>query len=179
MTNHTTYIYIDGNNLYQNMKQYSGWRLDYKKFYIFLTEKYQAEKIYLFIGYMVEYRRLYRKLEKMGYVLIFKEIIKDHRGNVKGNCDPDMVLQIVQDYYENKMAKIQTKAVLVTADGDFASTIKFLKDRDALKVILAPCPPSVKLSTGKRMKPVSYLIRKLYNAPITYLSQYEKRLKKI
>ena len=47
MTN-KTYIYIDANNLYQGIRYYFNWRLDYKKFYVFLTEKYKTENAYLF-----------------------------------------------------------------------------------------------------------------------------------
>ena len=40
---HNVYVYIDGNNLYQNARNYFDWRLDYKKFYTFLVEKYETE----------------------------------------------------------------------------------------------------------------------------------------
>ena len=172
----TTYVYIDANNLYQGIRYYFDWRLDYKKFYTFLMEKYRAENVYLFIGYIPEYYWLYKKLQRIGFRLIFKEITKDEQGNIKGNCDADMVLQIVQDYYENKINNINAKAVLVTADGDYASTIKFLRDRDALEVVLAPCSPYIRVAK-KTHRPLSFLIRKL-RVPIIYISKYQTRLKK-
>lgn len=172
MTN-KTYIYIDANNLYQGIRYYFNWRLDYKKFYIFLTEKYKTENVYLFIGHAPEYYWLYKKLRCIGFQLIFKEITKDAQENIKGNCDADMVLHIVKDYYENKINNINTKAVLVTADGDFASTIKFLRDRNAFEIVLAPCPPYIQLKSGRVVKPLSFLIRNL-NIRIEYISRYKK-----
>ena len=178
MTN-KTYIYIDANNLYQNIKNYFGWRLDYKKFYIFLTEKYKTKEVYLFIGYLPEYSWLYKKLETIGYTLIFKEITRDNAGKVKGNCDADMAHTITKDFYEKGVLKKQPyKAVLVTADGDFASTIQFLRDRNAFEIVLAPCPPYQKLSRNKTIRPMSYLIRKL-RVPIEYLDIYADAVKKI
>ena len=177
-TENKTYIYIDANNLYQGIRYYFDWRLDYKKFYIFLQERYKPQDIYLFIGYIEQNKALYKHLTSVGYKLIFKEITKDAQGNIKGNCDADMVLQIVKDYYENKIQGINTKAVLVTADGDFASTIKFLKDKNAFEIVLAPCPPLKTLSNGRIVKPLSFLIRNL-NIRIEYISRYKKILGRI
>ena len=177
MTN-KTYIYIDANNLYQGIRYYFDWHLDYKKFYTFLVEKYKTETVYLFIGHAPEYYWLYKKLRRIGFQLVFKEITKDEQGNIKGNCDADMVLQIVQDYYENKTNNINTKAVLVTADGDFASTIQFLRDRNAFEIVLAPCPPYIQLKSGRVVKPLSFLIRKL-NIDIEHIDVYADTVKKL
>ena len=177
MTN-KTYVYIDANNLHQNIKNYFDWRLDYKKFYIFLTEKYKTNNVYLFIGYLPEYSWLYKKLEIIGYTLIFKEITRDNTGKVKGNCDADMAHTITKDFYEQGVLKKQPyKAVLVTADGDFASTIQFLRDRNAFEIVLAPCPPVAYFPSGKKYNPMSNLIRKL-RVPIIYISKYQTRLKR-
>ena len=178
MTN-KTYIYIDANNLHQNVRNYFDWRLDYKKFYIFLTEKYKTENAYLFIGHIPEYYWLYKKLRHIGFQLVFKEITRDEQGNTKGNCDADMAHTITKDFYEKGVLKKQPyKAVLVTADGDFASTIKFLRDRNALEIVLAPCPPYQTLLNGRTIKPLSFLIRKL-NVDIEHIDIYADIVKKI
>ena len=165
-----TNVYIDGNNLYQSIWLNLGWKMDYQKFYTFLKHKYHFQNAYLFIGYVEKNKRLYNKLEQIGFTLVFKETIPvyneaNNKHEIKGNCDADMVLHIVRDYYENKIQGVHCKAVVVTADGDFASTIKFLRDRDALEIVLAPC--------GE--KHLSILIRKL-NIKINYLSYYKHRL---
>ena len=68
--------------------------------------------------------------------------------------------------------------MLVTADGDFASTVKFLYDNNALEFVFAPCPPVAYFPSGKRYNPMSYLIRKL-RVPTEYLNVYEDYIKKI
>ena len=175
--NDQVFVYIDGNNLYQNIKKYFDWSLDYEKFYIFLKEKYKTDRVYLFIGYIEQNKALYKYLSSIGYMLVFKETIPDEQGDVKGNCDTDMVLHIVKNYYENKIKNINTKAVLITADGDFASTVQFLKENNALEIVLAPCPPVAYFPNGKKYNPMSFLIRKL-RVPIFYISKYEQRLQK-
>lgn len=51
MKNHA---YIDGANLYTSIGKL-GWRLDYKRFRLWLNSKYNVEKAYLFIGMVPEY----------------------------------------------------------------------------------------------------------------------------
>ena len=85
-----------------------------------------------------------------------------------------MAHTITKDFYEKGVLKKQPyKAVLVTADGDFASTIQFLRDRNALEIVLAPCPPYIQLKSGRVVKPLSFLIRNL-NIRIEYISRYKK-----
>ena len=175
-TENKIYIYIDANNLYQNARNYFGWRLNYTKFYTWLVEKYKTENIYLFIGHIPEYYWLYKKLQRIGFRLVFKEITRDNTGKAKGNCDADMAHTITKDFYEQGVLKKQLyKAVLVTADGDFASTIKFLRDKDALEIVLAPCPDVVILPNGNEQKPLSFLIRNL-NIKIEYLHRHRDKL---
>lgn len=47
------YCFIDNQNLYLGIKG-QGWDLDYKRFYIYLKEKYCVEKSILYIGYIRE-----------------------------------------------------------------------------------------------------------------------------
>jgi len=71
-------------------------------------------------------------LQKSGYVLIFKEILKYKDGCVKGNCDAELVLQAMIDY------KKYGKAVIVSGDGDFACLIRHLKKQNKLEKVLVP-----------------------------------------
>lgn len=87
------------------------------------------------------------------------------RPSVKGNCDGDMVLQIVKDMYEQGK---NYKAVIVSADGDFASTIKLLQERQSLEMVLSPC----------KENHLSIFIKKL-NVPIDYVYRHKKWFEKI
>lgn len=86
------YAFIDGTNLHQTMKKV-GWDLDYRRFRVYLSEHYGVGKAYYFIGYMPENTPLYTFLQSIGYVIIFKPILKTPEGKVKGNCDAELVLQ--------------------------------------------------------------------------------------
>lgn len=127
------YAYIDGANLHKAMKGL-GWHLDYFRFRIWLTEKYSVKQAYLFIGLIPRYKDLYTYLQKSGYTLIFKEVVYDSDGKPKGNCDADFVLQAACDTFENNFAK----AVIVASDGDYASLVKFLREKEKLLTILSP-----------------------------------------
>ncbi|HZJ41159.1 MAG TPA: NYN domain-containing protein [Candidatus Saccharimonadales bacterium] len=127
------FAYIDGANLHKGVKDL-GWSLDYRRFRIWLKEKYTVERAYLFIGLMPKRKDLYTFLQEAGFTLVFKEITYDSAGNVKGNCDADLVLAATRDAYENNC----DKAILVSCDGDYASLVKFLMARSKFKVILSP-----------------------------------------
>jgi hypothetical protein len=101
MRKENNYAYIDGANLYNGVRS-SGFDLDYNKFRIWLKDKYQITKAYIFIGMVPEKNDLYLSLKDAGFILVYKEVIYDKIGIVKGNCDADLVLQTVCDYYENQ-----------------------------------------------------------------------------
>src|SRR4030043_1490692 len=145
--------YIDGANLYNGIKSL-GWELDYARFRNWLTEKYLVKRVYLFIGLVPKYKDLYTYLQESGFTLIFKETTYDGEGNIKGNCDADLVLQAVCDYYEDKFKT----AILVASDGDYASLAKFLHDKNRIKTILSPADK----------KKCSILLKRT-NVPIVYL----------
>ncbi len=147
------YAYIDGANLHCALNEL-GWRLDYQKFRVLLSEKYSVQYAYIFIGLIDKYKDLYKYLQECGFILVFKEVIYDGNGKAKGNCDADLVLQVTRDACGNKF----DKAVLVSSDGDYVSLVKFLLEEKKLSVILSP----------NREKKCSILLKRT-NAPITYL----------
>ena len=124
--------YIDGANLYNGMSSL-GWKLDYKRFRVWLTEKYGVKQAYIFLGMMPKYKDLYTSLQEDGFTLIFKEVVYDKNGKAKGNCDADLVVKAMQDAFENSF----DKAVLVTSDGDYASLVKFLLVKDKFNVVIS------------------------------------------
>ena len=78
------YVFIDSNNLNLGVKS-MGWKLDFRKFRVYLKEKYNVSVAYLFVGYMPGNQDLYSFLQKAGYVLVLKPTLPDKDGNIKGN----------------------------------------------------------------------------------------------
>lgn len=130
-TKENNYAFIDSQNLNLGI-QSLGWKLDFAKFRRYLKEKYNVTTAYLFLGFVPANQNLYSSLQKKGYVLVFKPVIPDQNGEVKGNIDADLVLQAMIDY------KNYEKAVIVSSDGDFHSLVKYLNDNKKLKVVLSP-----------------------------------------
>jgi len=127
------YAYIDGANLHKGVHSL-GWKLDYARFRVWLKDKYQVKKAYIFIGLIPSYKDLYKYLQESGFILVYKEVVYDGNGKPKGNCDADLVLQTAIDAYEIKF----DKAVIVASDGDYASLVNFLKLKDKIGIILSP-----------------------------------------
>ncbi|OGF20639.1 hypothetical protein A2Y83_03755 [Candidatus Falkowbacteria bacterium RBG_13_39_14] len=155
------FAYIDGANLYNGIAD-SGWKLDYARFRIWLTEKYKIKTAYIFIGLIPRYKDLYKYLQECGFTLVFKEVVYNSDGEPKGNCDADLVLQTAIDTYEKKF----NQAVLISSDGDYASLVKFLKERGKLRVILSP-----------HSKDKCSILLKRTDAPITYINGVKRLFK--
>ncbi len=126
------HIYIDGNNLYRAATEL-GYQINYKKFRGWLRQKYNPTVVYLFIGRIQGMELFYQKLESFGYVLIFKQTVTV-RGSVKGNCDAELVLRCVSDYYTD----ILKSGLLITGDGDFGCLVEFLKTHNVPTIVVAP-----------------------------------------
>jgi uncharacterized LabA/DUF88 family protein len=125
------YAFIDGQNMHKGTTK-QGWRVDYGKLRVYLRNKYQVEKAYIFLGYLKDNEFFYQKIEKSGFVILFKEVSFGPNGMVKGNCDSDMVLRICMDFWNFD------KAVIISGDGDFYSACQVLSSLDKFRVILAP-----------------------------------------
>ena len=140
--NLTIYAFIDGQNLnlgtskniVKNEKLiYKGWKLDFRKFRVYLKNKFHVDKAFLFIGYLKENETLYKNLKSYGYILVFKPTVKDNQGKPKGNVDAELVLHASAVEYNN-----YNKAIVVSGDGDFYCLHNYLKDKDKLLKIIIP-----------------------------------------
>lgn len=125
-------IYIDGNNLYRGAKALD-FEIDYKKFRGWLRQKYNPANVYLFIGLVPERVKFYEYLQECGFILIFKQTVSVG-GVIKGNCDAELVLKAVSDFYTKSFAK----CILVTGDGDFGCLAEFLQNNAAIDRVIAP-----------------------------------------
>ncbi|HCC83939.1 TPA: hypothetical protein DEP96_03755 [Candidatus Uhrbacteria bacterium] len=147
--------YIDGANLHNGISA-QGWKLDYRSFRAWLKEKYGVRDAYLFIGLMPDKAVLYTNLQRAGFILIFKDVVYNSVGKAKGNCDADLVLQCVVDFFNKKYEQ----AIIVSSDGDYACLVKFLQEQDAMRIIVSP----------SIQQHCSILLKKT-GAPIAHLSE--------
>lgn len=125
------FAFIDSQNLNLAIRDL-GWRLDFKKFRIYLAEKYKVSKAFLFIGYIEGNANLYKSLQEAGFICIFKPTLKYKDGTTKGNCDAEMVLQAMIEYPN------YDQAVVVSGDGDFHCLVKYLVEQEKLYALLVP-----------------------------------------
>jgi uncharacterized LabA/DUF88 family protein len=124
------YAFIDSQNVNFTLRE-CGWRIDWRKFYIYLKEKHSVKCAYLFLGYLERNERFYQVLKKIGYKVIFKEI-STVEGEIKGNIDAELVLQAMIDF------KSYDKAVIVTSDGDFSCLVDYLYKNKKLQYVISP-----------------------------------------
>ncbi|PKM99233.1 MAG: hypothetical protein CVU78_07320, partial [Elusimicrobia bacterium HGW-Elusimicrobia-2] len=62
------YAFIDSQNLNLSIRA-QGWKLDFAKFRIYLRDKFNVEKAFLFIGYVAGNESLYTSLQEQGYII--------------------------------------------------------------------------------------------------------------
>lgn len=153
--------YIDGANLHRGVAGL-GWALNYKRFRVWLSDKFGVSQAYLFIGLMPKNKDLYTALQEAGFTLVFKEVTYDADGKAKGNCDADLVLKATRDAFENTFSK----AVLVSSDGDYASLVRFLQEKKKFIGVVSP-------ATAEKCS----LLLKRTGTPIFYLNDQKSLLK--
>lgn len=139
------YAFIDSQNLNLGVQKI-GWKMDWRKFRLWLAEKYDVTHAYMFIGYMAENESLYELMHEHGYLIVLKPTLEikakieeeatpngeDQKPVVKGNIDADLVLYAMKEY------RNYDKAVLVSGDGDFFGLVEFLAGQDKLLKLLTP-----------------------------------------
>lgn len=125
------YAFIDSQNVNLGI-QALGWRLDFRRFRVYLRDKYGVTRAYLFIGYVPGNDRLYTTLQNMGYICVFKPTLINRDGKIKGNCDAELVLQSMIDY------TAYDKAVIATGDGDFYCLVHYWIEHKKLASVLIP-----------------------------------------
>ena len=135
-----------------------GWKLDWRRFRLYLKEVHNVEKAYMFIGYLPDNEKLYDQMHDLGYLIVLKptlemfakqstdqekaelaERIKTHtekpedkKPATKGNVDAELVLYAVKEMPN------YNKAVVVSGDGDFFGLVEYLVEQNKLDSLLAP-----------------------------------------
>lgn len=125
------YAFIDSQNMNLSIRA-QGWFLHFRRFRVYLSEKYHVEKAYVFIGYLLGNTSLYNALQEAGFICVFKPTLTYKDGTTKGNCDAELVLQTMIDFSE------YSRAVLVSGDGDFYCLVKYLIEKNKLAALLIP-----------------------------------------
>lgn len=139
------YAFIDSQNLNVSVQNF-GWKMNWRKFREFLTDKYGVTQAYMFIGYVPEHEDLYEKMHEAGYSVVLKPTYdmsrprpengeknpEEPERKVKGNIDADLVL------WAMKELKNYDKAVLVSGDGDFHVLVEYLANNGKLQKLLTP-----------------------------------------
>ncbi len=126
------YAFIDSQNLNLGVRD-QGWNLDFVRFKIYLNQKYNVSKAFLFIGYIPNNKKLYKFLESAGFQLIFKPVVESNdKKKTKGNVDAELVLHAMIQF------KAYDKAVIVSGDGDFYCLIEYLARQNKLLKIITP-----------------------------------------
>ncbi len=141
------YAFVDSQNLNLGVRSL-GWSLDYKKFRLYLKNKYNVQEAYLFIGKTEGNQDLYTSLQQAGYILVFKPTVayfEQGKKTMKGNVDAELVL-----YASAKLYNSYDKAIIVSGDGDFYCLAEYLEEEQKLLRILTPNRKYSKLLSGYR-----------------------------
>lgn len=78
---------------------------------------------------------MYRKIQKAGFILEFREYHTNMKWKKKWNVDVDIVFEIMRRIIEEDDFD---RIVLVSWDWDYIKLVKYLVEKDKLKKILFP-----------------------------------------
>ena len=129
------YAFIDSQNLNLGVRS-QGWNMDYRKLRLYLKNKYNVQKAYMFIGMIVGNEELYQSLIKAGFELVYKPTIhyfENGKKSAKGNVDAELVLYAAAKKYAD-----YDKAIIISGDGDFYCLIEYLIEKDKLLHVMTP-----------------------------------------
>jgi len=135
MPNKANFAFIDSQNLNLGV-QSEGWKIDYRKLRLYLRNKYNIDKAYMFIGKIPGNEGLYSSLEKSGFILVYKPTVAyvvNGKRTMKGNVDAELVLYAAAKVYTD-----YDKAIIISGDGDFQCLAEYLADNSKLLRIIVP-----------------------------------------
>lgn len=157
--------FIDGQNLtLGTTTSKHPWKVDLYRFREYLRKKYSVTKAYYFIGCINdELQSLYDAIQDAGFIIVFRAHYPDALSSKKGNVDTDIVFTMMKNFHECSGVN---KFFLVSGDGDYYKTIKYLNEQGKLGKVLFP-------AHGK----ASSLYRQLGNSCYDFLDKREIREK--
>lgn len=157
--------FIDGQNLILSTTTSDDpWQVDLYRFREYLRRKYDVTKAYYFVGCANDdLQSLYDRIQDAGFILVFRAHSGEQVSHKKGNVDTDMVFTIMKNYHE---CTDVDKFYLVSGDGDYYRTVKYLLEQGRLGKVLLP-------AHGK----ASSLYRRIGNNNYDYLDKPDIRRK--
>ena len=127
--------FIDAQNLHL-WTQSEWWQIDFKRFRIYLRDKFKVEEAYFYIGFLSEPEQdLYTRLQKSGFIVVFREHNPNMKWKKKWNVDVDICFDMMKNLIENKDFD---KIVLVSGDWDYIKPVKYFIEKWKFKKILFP-----------------------------------------
>lgn len=167
-----TYAFIDAANIIYGTRD-EGWRVDFKKLFKYLKERYECKKIYYFAGKdnkNLKQLKFYKKLKDFGYELVLKQVklYKQENGHIvrKANCDVDLTFYAMRD------KDLFDRVIFLTGDGDFEILLKHFISQKKEVVVIA---------NGKRTAKETRLLMGPNFTPMKSLQnilQFKKKFKK-
>ncbi len=124
------YAFIDGQNLHLQ----TDFPIDFKRFRIYLKDKYDIVDAYYFLGFKKDEPKLYIGLQKAGFILVFNDKNENSESTKNGNVDTNLVFNVMWNLMELKF----DKTLIVSGDGDYKQMIDYLIEKDRFKAILVP-----------------------------------------
>ena len=86
------FAFIDGQNLHVGVT-HLGWKLDWRRFRVYLQEHYRVARAFYFLGYIPDHQAVYTRLQNASYTLVFKTVTYRGEGKPKGNVDAARALE--------------------------------------------------------------------------------------
>lgn len=161
----TKYAFVDVQNTDITTKKILGFRIDWPKFYQFLTHDWKCEKVFLYIGVDegdLETTNMLEELEKQGCIVRGKTVFAyknrdkdiellcpkcqhkfiehiDMGYNRKSNCDVELTVDAMEHANEDN------EFYIFTGDGDFEFLIRAANKKGA-RVHIVSSPKKIKTS---------------------------------
>jgi len=159
--------FVDGQNLYMGTNSEAPpWKVDLVRFRVYLTQKYNVQRAYYFLGFVNErYQDLYDEIQEAGFVLKFREHNSAMMSKKKGNVDTDIVFDVMKRLYKKEPFD---KIVLVAGDGDYKMLVDFLIEEGKFEKVLFP-----------NKKFASSLYKSLPSKYYDYLNNIKLKIKKV
>lgn len=160
-----TYVFIDASNIIYGTRN-EGWKVDFKKLFKYLTQRYKSKKIYYFAGQDIknlDQQKFYKLLSKIGYELVLKpvKIFNQIDGSRvrKANCDVDLTFYAMKDFNQ------YSHAIFLSGDGDFYILLDHLIKNKKIVTVIANgkrTAKEIKSLVGNRFTDMN-LLKKLIN----------------
>ena len=127
--------YIDWQNLHLWTTE-EWWLVDLYKLRKYLLDKFEVTTAYYFLWFLNENENdLYKRLQKAGFIVVFREHSNYLLWKKKWNVDCDIVFEILTWIIDKKETG---EIILVSWDGDYIKLVKYLIGKNLLKKVIFP-----------------------------------------